>query len=60
MIPDGGYWLSTDKMTVYAEVKDDIIINAAPIIRKFINQPAINLWRWLDKLGNFTYANLDE
>jgi hypothetical protein len=46
------YWLSNKKMTVKVILdENDTIIDAAPILFKFIGQPIINLTRWLSKFG---------
>jgi hypothetical protein len=49
----GWYWLSTERMTIGAEVRDGLIVNAAPIARKFIGQPSKNLGTWLRNQGGF-------
>jgi hypothetical protein len=52
------WWLSSYKMTVFALVKDKIIIDTSPITKKFIGQPIGNLSRWMQKQGGFKYAKL--
>lgn len=47
------YWLSCSKMTVRVDVRDGVIIDAAPVVRKFVGQPLENLTRWMWKLGGF-------
>lgn len=58
LISNGEYWLSTPKFTALAIVNNDIIVDSAPIFNKFINQPAINLWTWLDNFKPFYYSKL--
>lgn len=45
------FWASTNKMTFDVEVKEKIIINSAPIGKKFIGQRFENLLRWMKKQG---------
>ena len=40
-------------MTVLVIEKDGVIINAAPIVRKFVGQPISNLERWMTSFGRF-------
>jgi hypothetical protein len=43
-----GIWrLSNERMTVRVVTRGKIIIDAAPIVRKFIGQPFNNLARWM-------------
>ena len=47
-------WFSSKKMTVFVGVDiDNVIIETAPITRKFVEQPAINLAKWMKKQGGF-------
>jgi hypothetical protein len=53
------YWLSTLKMTVYCETDNNgIIIESAPIIKKFIGKPLNNLELWMKKQGEFIIKEL--
>lgn len=55
------YWLSTDRMTVAVACdEEDMIVEAAPIVRRFVGQPAANLGRWLRKQGGFRAEKLHE
>lgn len=47
------YWMSTSRMTVGIITKDGIIIDCAPIVRKFIGQKIDNLRNWLNKQPGF-------
>jgi len=48
------YWLSNVKMTVAVETdEDDKIVEAAPIVRKFIGQPLEDLAMWMNKQDGF-------
>ena len=52
-------WLSSKKMTIFADVDaDHMIIDTAPIARKFIKQPVINLVRWMEKQGGLRIERL--
>jgi len=44
---------SNDAMTVGVFVSDDKITGSAPIVRKFIGQPAANLERWMRRRTGF-------
>ena len=46
-------------MTVGVYVVDGIVQDGAPIVRKFIGQPAKNLERWMSKQGEFRWAVLE-
>lgn len=49
----GWYWLSTPRMTVAVRLNDsNVIVEAPPIVRKFIGQPSTNLGRWMRKQGH--------
>lgn len=44
--------LSNNRMTVKVTIgKDQYIIDAAPIIRRFRGQPLRNLIRWMQRMG---------
>lgn len=46
------YWLSTQNMTVFAEIDaNGKITNASPIVRRFVGQAFLNLKRWLERQG---------
>ena len=45
------YWLSSEKMTVLVDVKDNTIVIAPPIVRKFLGQPIKSLINWMEKQG---------
>lgn len=52
------FWLSTKKMTlqVVAREREDgrlVLVEAAPICKKFIGQPMANLVRWMQCQGGF-------
>jgi hypothetical protein len=47
------WWLSCSRFTVGVEIKDGVIVDAAPIVRKFIGQPTRNLGRWMRGIGGF-------
>lgn len=47
------YWLSSSRMTVGVKVENGIIVDAAPIVRKFVGQPVDNLKRWMNKQSGF-------
>lgn len=50
------WWISNEKFTVMVEVDDKMnIIEAPPIVRKFIGQPIENLLSWAAKFPGFEY-----
>jgi hypothetical protein len=54
------WWLSTERMSVSVAIdEDDVIVDAPPIVRKFIGQPITNLMRWLAKQPGYMKAELD-
>jgi hypothetical protein len=52
---NGWYWCSAGFATFLVQVDHDYIINAAPIVRKFIGQPFNNLLKW----KNFDVVRLE-
>ena len=52
------FWLSTNRMTIWVKSENGIIVDAAPIARRFIGQPGKNLQAWLRKQGGFQWAEL--
>lgn len=52
------WWLSTEKMTVGVAIEEGLIVEAAPIVRRFIGQPSKNLGNWMRKQGGFRAAKL--
>lgn len=56
----GEYWLSTNRMTFWAKLERGVVVDAAPIARRFIGQPSKNLGRWLRKQGGFKWEKLSE
>ena len=52
------FWISCCKFTVQVDVKYCYIVQATPIVRKFIGQPLCNLERWASKLGDLRFETL--
>lgn len=46
-------WLSTEKMTVLVRVDNDVIVEAPPVVRKFVGQRFSNLTNWMNKQPGF-------
>lgn len=47
-------WLSTERMTFLAELDEQgMVVDAAPIARRFVGQPFGNLRRWLRRQGGY-------
>lgn len=51
-------WLSSKRMTVLADVQDGLVVKAAPVVRKFIGQPLVNLVRWMKRQGGFQMVEI--
>ena len=52
-------WLSSKAMTVQVDHDDDnVIIEAAPIVRKFRGQPMLALINWMRRQGGFKMVEL--
>lgn len=48
------WWFSSNRMTVFVEVSEDgVVVQTAPVTRKFVGQPVANLERWMRKQGGF-------
>lgn len=47
------WWLSTRRMTFQATVNKGIVVDAAPIARRFIGQSFKRLKDWLRRQGGF-------
>jgi hypothetical protein len=45
------WWLTNQKMTVMVVVQNTKIIDAAPIVRKFIGQPFQNIVGWMSRIA---------
>ena len=43
---EGLYWIDTGWACGGVVVKDDLIVDAAPIFKKFLKQPISNLLKW--------------
>ena len=53
------FYCSSPKMTVAVAVNaQGVIVESAPIVRKFIGQPSINLGRWMRTHGECVFAPL--
>lgn len=56
----GIWWLSNEKMTVRVVTRGKIIIDAAPVVRKFIGQPFNNLAHWMNRMSPVTVKLLEK
>ena len=43
------WWISCHRMTVFVGTENGGIVEAAPIVRRFIGQPLSNLTGWLGR-----------
>jgi len=54
------WWMvSSPEMTCAVEVKDGIVTDAPPILKKFIGQPSKQLGNWMRAMGDFSFARLN-
>lgn len=53
------YQFSSLRMTVWLSIGDGVIQDSAPIVRKFIGQPVVNLEAWMQKQGGFRKHHLN-
>lgn len=54
----GWWYLSTERMTVAVRLTDGIVVEAPPIVRRFLGQPSRNLGAWLRKQPGFVAERL--
>lgn len=52
------WWFSSEKMTVFCECEDDIIVKTSPITRKFMRQHVKNLADWMRLQGGFEFKEI--
>lgn len=52
------WWLSTSRMTVFADCENDIIYDCSDIIQKFKGQHIKNLANWLRLQGGFKFSEM--
>jgi hypothetical protein len=53
------WYISSPVLTCAVEVEDGKIIGGAPIVRRFVGQPAKSLGNWLRSHGDVTFEKLD-
>lgn len=56
---DVNWWVSSNRMTFGVTTVDNIIIDAAPIGKKFIGQHLVNLLKWMKKQGGLKVSQYD-
>jgi hypothetical protein len=54
------WYVSSVKLTCAVRVERGVIVEGAPIVRRFIGQPATNLGRWLRAQGDVQYKRLPD
>jgi len=54
------WWVSCHKFTVKVCIRDERIIDAAPIVRRFKGQPLDNLLSWMKSVGGLTLTKIGE
>ena len=55
---DHVYWVSCLKFTVCVRTHNGVIVEAAPIVRKFVGQPTVNLLNWARKFGGLKVVEI--
>jgi len=51
--PQAAWQLSSHRMTVAVIVSDGVIVDAAPVVRKFVGQSLVSLEMWMFRQGGF-------
>jgi len=51
-------WLSNKRMTVFAQINNETIMDTSPIIRKFKGQKIANLVNWMRRMGKTEVVEL--
>lgn len=55
------HWLSTRRMTVCVEVNNvGVIVDAPPVVKRFIGQRLSNLAKWMDRQGRLKHEVICE
>ena len=54
------YWISTEKFTGFITIDNGIIVDAAPVMFKFVGQPVKNLTDWLRSKPQFGSMEIEE
>ncbi len=55
------YWISTERMTVgVITASSGLIVEAAPIIHRFVHQPLGNLIRWMQRQPGFRLSKIGQ
>lgn len=57
---DQNWWISSNKMTFSVATVDNVIIDAAPIARKFIGRHLVKLLKWMKKQGGLKVEQLNK
>ena len=53
-------WCSTDKLTVGVTVVDGVVVDGAPVVRRFVGQSVVGLFHWLARQGGLRIEGLDD
>lgn len=54
------WYVSIPNMTAAVKVERGVIVEAPPILQKFVGQPSKNLGRWMRTMGDFTFEPLPD
>jgi len=53
------HWISCDRFTVAVTTDErGRVVEAAPVVRRFLGQPLYNLLRWADSLGGLQHEEI--
>ena len=56
---NGPWWFSCKKFTVRIVVRDNLSVESAPVTRRFVGQPVVNLKTWFESFGGFECQKLE-
>ncbi len=56
----GLLWVSCPKFTVKLIIKNGMIVDTAPVVKRFIGQPYMNLINWFRRFGKVRVERLDD
>lgn len=56
----GWWYVSVPNMTAAVKVERGVIVEAPPILQKFVGQPSKNLGKWMRAMGDFKFERLPD
>lgn len=52
------YRVSNEKFTCAFKEDNCVVVDSAPILKRFVGQPVLNLFDWLDSIGEYQIDEL--